>query len=295
MDSNPKSQLAATPEELVALFETQSHRLRSVAAKYFVAPGQEEIRFADLSAFLDELSSRCGNFDFRPAIPQSESKQIAFPELLRRLRSRVGQQLGPNTPSADPLALSVRANDAGGSKPSSFLLPPPQSKDTFSSSTVTKLDCVATADMIEEQLRQAIARYEGLLKLEKEQGKDTGYTQRLLGMMRNQFEAYKESQARRVHPGIKLPDEATTKEKRGQGLKEIFAFYCKQQMLLGQKPTFDRLTSALSHMTLGEFTRFCRDFGLPLSAGTIKQIYKKKPYHGRDLDWDMFYVFQVSE
>jgi len=73
-----------------------------------------------------------------------------------------------------------------------------------------------------------------------------------------------------------------------KGLKEIFEFYCKQQLLIGKKATFEQLNTVLSNMNLGEFMKFCKDFNINLPSTKIKEVFKKTARMARELDFDLF-------
>lgn len=255
----------AAPEELLALFSTRISSVRSLAAKYF-AEGTEEFSAAALGNFISELSSRlCGGYDFRPAVQQIGDTN--FDGLIMRIRQHLAAEQGK--------VCVVN-----------------KTKTAVSCSCVTEPDLwlqpkAEGVDAIEEQLSQAISRYENLLALERQQGKDERFTQRLLTMMQKQLAEHRTADGGK--PKAELRG-SSLEAKRLRGLKEIFEFYCKKQMPLGKKATFDRLSDVISHMTLGELTKLCRDFDLPISTGNVKELFKRKPYLGRTLDWPSFQV-----
>ncbi len=85
---------------------------------------------------------------------------------------------------------------------------------------------------------------------------------------------------------LQQPDE----DKNLEGLREIFAFYCKQQIMIGPKPTFEQLHKTRNNMNMGEFLSFCKDFKVPLLPIKLKEIFKKTAILSKDLDWDNFLI-----
>ena len=136
-------------------------------------------------------------------------------------------------------------------------------------------------DPLEDHMKNAINKYKDLLRLQIDKNTDTKFTIRLVSMMKKQLKAHLES--RNPNPSItSLASLPTTKqdtqleEKRMRGLNEIFMFYCKQQLLVGNKPTFEHMTTALNHMTLGELNKLCKDFAVPLSVEKIKESHNER-------------------
>ncbi len=84
------------------------------------------------------------------------------------------------------------------------------------------------------------------------------------------------------------PVAVAKKSDQNQALKEIFEFYCKQQLLIGRKATFEQLNSALTNMNMGEFMRFCKDFAVPLPTEKQRELFKKTAKLGKALDWSSF-------
>mmetsp|Transcript_38430 Transcript_38430/g.58516 ORF Transcript_38430/g.58516 Transcript_38430/m.58516 type:complete len:96 (-) Transcript_38430:167-454(-) len=92
-------------------------------------------------------------------------------------------------------------------------------------------------------------------------------------------------------------------------LKAIFDFYSKQQMLLGKMPTFDQIEKNSHQMSLGEFNKFCADFGLLHSFVDIPTVVVKQCYantfrsvadNRKEIDFDKFknalyFVFSVDQ
>lgn len=82
---------------------------------------------------------------------------------------------------------------------------------------------------------------------------------------------------------------ATTKlEKREKQLKGIFDFYCRQQMLVGKKPTFEEIEKEINNLNLGEFMRFCLDFSIPVPKEKVMDIFKRISPNHREISYDKF-------
>ena len=62
-------------------------------------------------------------------------------------------------------------------------------------------------------------------------------------------------------------------EKREKTLRGIFDFYSRQQILVGKKATFDEIKKELDHLNMGEFFRFCLDFGIPIKYHFAFRLY----------------------
>ena len=75
---------------------------------------------------------------------------------------------------------------------------------------------------------------------------------------------------------LKLKHKKLSKtEIRDNNLYEIFAFYCKQHVVIGKTPTFDELCKKGKHMNLSEFSKFCIEFKILLKTTKINEIFKK--------------------
>ena len=73
-------------------------------------------------------------------------------------------------------------------------------------------------------------------------------------------------------------------------LKNIFDFYCKQQMLLGKKATFEEIQKDLSVMNMAEFMRFCLDFRIPVGKSKVVEVFKKNAGNIKQLEYHQFNV-----
>ena len=133
-----------------------------------------------------------------------------------------------------------------------------------------------------EQVQRSIIQYSNLIKFQETNGEDTSATLRLKNLLLKQF---KEIMPKNVTPPIKQQPLAEEKK-----LKDIFSFYCKQQFLVGNKPTFDQLNSVLTNMNLGEYIRFCKDFNIDLPLSKLKEIFKKTAHLRRRLDYEHFKI-----
>ena len=75
-----------------------------------------------------------------------------------------------------------------------------------------------------------------------------------------------------------------------KALKAVFSFYCKQILMLGKSPTFDRINQGYTTLELGSFFKFCREFGIlqKLNKPTLEQVFKKCTAHQRGMDFSQF-------
>lgn len=83
-------------------------------------------------------------------------------------------------------------------------------------------------------------------------------------------------------------------------ISEIFAFYSKQQFLLGRFPTFEEIHKNLEILTLSKYLMFCKDFELiqhssnPKTSGTslqvFQEIFKKHSDYVREM-----HLYQFSQ
>ncbi len=154
-------------------------------------------------------------------------------------------------------------------------------------------------------LRKTIKQYEDLVEQQKSRGENAAATRNLVAMLRSQLKrgcnepegtgrsklrhAYEaDSQASRA---TKAKDSAPIEEQRETGIKEIFAFYCRQQRMYGKNITFDQLNAGLNNMNMGEFMRFCKDFQVPLKPPKVQELFKRYAKLSRNLDLDRFVVF----
>eukprot|EP01022_Parablepharisma_sp_SALTPOND_P000438 TRINITY_DN1021_c0_g1_i1.p2 TRINITY_DN1021_c0_g1~~TRINITY_DN1021_c0_g1_i1.p2 ORF type:complete len:679 (+),score=80.28 TRINITY_DN1021_c0_g1_i1:12719-14755(+) len=162
----------------------------------------------------------------------------------------------------------------------------PESKLVSSEST-------SRGNPLVEQIKRSIEQYETLLAYQKSRREDTSGTLRLKELLVNQLKEIEQNGTEARNKPLRKPQKSIVvdllkEDNIEKGLKEIFTFYCKQQLLIGKKATFEQLNTVLSNMNLGEFTKFCKDFGIPLPAIKIKEMFKKTARLSKELDWDLF-------
>jgi len=303
--------------EILSYIDNHLYTIHENAKKYF-KPNSEMITKKNLPLFLADLQTACNGFDFMPVLEFIHNESICFSELITIIREFLDNIIVVTTPAIQSNANTSKIDTPDLNVPTVPFVSPAAEKieeipKEVVSVPVTNSKNTINVDEIEEQLKIAISKYENLLKLQMSQGVDIAFTQKLLSLMHKQLNKHKSTyqkdetqqnnksfskHAVRVHPGLEAftrsqaePDKYILNEKQVRGLKEIFQFYCKQQQMLGKKVTFDKLMTCLSHMTIGEFTKFCKDFKVPIKTNRIKEIFKGKPYHGKELDWDKFIVF----
>lgn len=151
-------------------------------------------------------------------------------------------------------------------------------------------------DEFEKQITTSIAQYEELLENQKRRGKEISATLKVIALMKTQLNVYKNKNSKTIAHTLKgSRDESyfeSEKDKeRQKALKEIFYHYCKQQIIFQKKTTFDQLNQVAIVMNIGEFMKFCVDFGIPLNHTTIKILFKKIARQGKELNYQLFCVF----
>jgi hypothetical protein len=109
------------------------------------------------------------------------------------------------------------------------------------------------------KIRQTISEYEGMMKLIGEDDPACADLQTLIVTLKEQLQAALSRGSRKTRPRA-AP--LTSKGLLMKGLKEIFAFYARQQKIIGAQATFDNITHNNSVWTLGKFFKFCKDFEL---------------------------------
>ncbi|CDW80261.1 UNKNOWN [Stylonychia lemnae] len=77
-------------------------------------------------------------------------------------------------------------------------------------------------------------------------------------------------------------------EKRDKVIRGIFDFYCRQQLLVGKKATFEEIQREFNNMNMGEFYRFCLDFKIPQKKDKIIELFKKQSSNHREISYENF-------
>ena len=99
------------------------------------------------------------------------------------------------------------------------------------------------------------------------------------------FAQYEQSQP--DHSRISRRGE-TLEERRAKGLREIFGYYAKSQMLIGRKATFEQIQHEISNLNLGEYMKFCKDFKIPCNKVKIAEVFKKIAKNSKELFFEDF-------
>ena len=64
-------------------------------------------------------------------------------------------------------------------------------------------------------------------------------------------------------------------DKINKALEEIFYFYSKKHNIIGYNKLFESIEEKKKHLDLNEFSKFCKDFNIPISNQKIVEIFKK--------------------
>ena len=73
---------------------------------------------------------------------------------------------------------------------------------------------------------------------------------------------------------------------RDRALKDIFDFYCKQQLSNIKGATFEAIGKDNNTLNLVKLVRFCIDFRIPLPKLAVTSVFKKISPGSRDLTYD---------
>ena len=260
--------------------ENNSQDIAKIAGKYFTR-GKSIIQGESITLFLNDLKNACKNFNFL-TIRQQIPNIIEFNDLIDSIKAWLKRSIWLNA----FLTRDKKTSDASVSSTGRYLEIPKRDKLLLNKSVCLPID------PIERNLQSAIDRYESLYLLQQQMNANTTSTQKILNMMRSQFRNY---MINKPGQSISLPkiEEGKNKQKHLHGLKSIFDIYCKRQYSLNKNTTFENLSGKLSHMTIGEFTKFCKDFEIPLTRNKLIEIFKKKDYQAKFINWDQFLVILI--
>ena len=64
-------------------------------------------------------------------------------------------------------------------------------------------------------------------------------------------------------------------DKINKALEEIFYFYSKKHNIIGYNKLFENIEEKKKHLDLNEFSKFCKDFNIPISNQKLVEIFKK--------------------
>jgi hypothetical protein len=131
---------------------------------------------------------------------------------------------------------------------------------------------VAKRASLEVKLAETIREYEELRSIKVANNEDVSAIDSILKTLRSQVPKKQET-PRQV-------DEGRFWDSCRRNLHEAFAFYARQQKMLGTKPSFEDISRNLSTLNIGKFVRFFRDFGLMDNGG----LHKGSIPAGRVLD-----------
>jgi hypothetical protein len=143
---------------------------------------------------------------------------------------------------------------------------------------------------LETQLRDSIQQYQEMERKFAREGKHADTLRQLVGMLKKQLAEHKGGQSSGSNnrpfglPGRQEAERQPTREERiAEGVKEIFEFYCRQQFNVGRTPTFELIDKTIKRLNLGEFTKFCKNFAIPVPIPKLQELFKKHAYLGREL------------
>ena len=109
--------------------------------------------------------------------------------------------------------------------------------------------------------------------------------ERMVLELERQIEEVKHDLFRAREGGVKRE----RKRGREKVLRGVFEFYCRQQVMVGRKATFEEIEKEYRSMNMGEYMRFCLDFGLPYPKQRFLEVFKKvAPNHHEDISFDLF-------
>jgi hypothetical protein len=108
---------------------------------------------------------------------------------------------------------------------------------------------------VASKIRQTIAEYEAMMQA---MGSDSNASIDLAAVIVT-LKSQLNQHLTQVH---KRPRVASSKDFLTKGLKDIFAFYARQQKVMGAPSTFDSISHNYSVWTLSKYFKFCKDFDL---------------------------------
>ncbi len=256
--------------------------------KYFV-PETESIRVLDLPQISEELATMHQRADFSRLTETAKAKAkddvLAFSEFFPCFLDWLRRSI--DSPSPPSPGGNDHDHDNEPGTPHEEGKQPEQNGNE---------QAQREEDPLSRQLRESIKQYDSILRMQKQRGEDIKGTLQIIGLMKKQLESYNIVSGSIRQKRSQILDSSSDliksplhlSEANSRGLHEIFEFYCKQQRMIGGKPTFDDLSTALSHMTLGEFCKFCKDFVLPVSAEKAKALFARRAGPSRLLGWELF-------
>ena len=139
----------------------------------------------------------------------------------------------------------------------------------------------SSQELITEKLKNAI---EEIKRLSSDLGK-----QHISTSLLNQAIKKLETHTQKCCNNVKV---SKTNSNYLRGVKELFSFYSKQQKLVKLGSEFDDYYQNKIHITVAEFLKFCRDFGIysneKLNKKELIEIFKVNCYWKKDMNEDEF-------
>ena len=140
------------------------------------------------------------------------------------------------------------------------------------------------AEQMGSKIKDSITAYEAVAKKQEEIGENTMNTQNVVEILKKTLNELN-GKFGNISKAGKIEN------KRIKGLKEIFYFYTRTQMLLGRRPTFDDIINELNTMNMVEFMKFAKDFNIPISVYKLRDSFKKQAHLSREMRIEHFLQF----
>ena len=142
-------------------------------------------------------------------------------------------------------------------------------------------------EVMENQILDSINNFEAVKQKQEEIGEDVSPTENVISTLKETLRELNK-QGKLIPEGKAV---LSTDSNSVRGLKEIFYFYTRTQMMLGKKPTFDEIINELNTMNLVEFMKFAKDFDIPISPLKLRDLYKRNAHLSREMRVEHFLKF----
>ena len=144
------------------------------------------------------------------------------------------------------------------------------------------------ASVFHAQLQNTIGEYRSMLQTcetEQDRSRVQGLIRTLEGQLRTLSDAPVHSKRSAASNAGRAE---TVEERRAKGLRELFDFYTRKQLLVGRHATFDQIQKEMSFLNLGEFMAIIKDFKIRVSKPKSTEIFKKFAKYSRELYFESF-------
>lgn len=123
---------------------------------------------------------------------------------------------------------------------------------------------------VAERLKASIREYKQASEQLSENPAQAQALEALIATLERQLQAFERPYEQSEALAKQLQDQ------QSKSLHTIFDFYCRQQCNAGPKPTFEDITTNLSHWNLGKFVKFAIDFDLSGKATDAQKLSKEE-------------------